>query len=85
MSPRATPAYSTEKWVVGGRACSIVSGAYSLSANRSGSGWAGTGWVAHPEDGRVLGTTSSAEPFFSAEVDLAAADAAKSTYPRYVR
>ncbi len=87
--PRATPAGTVEKWIVGGRVAAVVSGAYCLSSNFSGHAgqlgrWAGTGWIIEPEEGRVLGTTSSDRPFLTLDIDLSVADAAKRTYPRYV-
>lgn len=45
--------------------------------------WGGRGWIVGP-DGDVLGVTSEDEPFLTREVDLAAAEGAKDTYPRYV-
>ncbi|WKZ83716.1 MAG: carbon-nitrogen hydrolase family protein [Acidimicrobiia bacterium] len=88
VSPRATPWSSRGRWLVGGRAAAIMAGAFCASSNRSGTGedamrWAGTGWVIDPE-GDVLATTDGDNPYATIEVDLAAAEAAKSTYPRYV-
>lgn len=87
--PRATPESTVGKWIAGGRTAAVVSGAFCLSSNFSGRGgrwgdWGGTGWVIEPEHGRVLGTTSRHNPFLTVDIDLRAADAAKSTYPRYV-
>ncbi len=86
--PRATLAPSTDKWIAGGRVAAVVSGAFCLSSNFSGSGpcgeWGGAGWIVEPEEGEVLAVTSATSPFATAEIDLAVADTAKSTYPRYV-
>jgi N-carbamoylputrescine amidase len=87
--PRATPAGTVEKWIVGGRVAAVVSGAFCLSSNFSGNAgelgeWAGSGWIIEPEEGRLLGTTSPEAPFLTLDIDLNAADAAKRTYPRYV-
>ena len=87
--PRVTPASSRERWLVGGRAAAMVSGAYCVSSNRSGIStggdpFGGQGWIIHP-DGDVLALTSDAEPFATRDIDLAQSAAAKSTYPRYVR
>ena len=87
--PRATPATSRERWLVGGRAAAIVSGAFCLSSNRSGISTAGDefgglGWIVDP-DGDVIATTSDANPFITRDIDLTSAAAAKTTYPRYVR
>ncbi|AGL16091.1 nitrilase-related carbon-nitrogen hydrolase [Actinoplanes sp. N902-109] len=86
--PRVTPRATTRKWLAGGQAAAVCSGAYCLSSNQ----WqppgtnvepGGTGWVISPE-GDILATTSEDEPFVTLEIDLDAARAAKSTYPRYV-
>jgi N-carbamoylputrescine amidase len=87
--PRATPATSRERWLVGGRAAAIVSGAFCLSSNRSGVSsagdeFAGLGWIIDP-DGDVMAATSDREPFVTRDLDLQYAAAAKTTYPRYVR
>ena len=87
--PRATLLPSVDKWLAGGRAAAVVSGAFCLSSNFSGDAgasgdWGGGGWIVEPEEGEVLATTSQASPFATVEIDLAVADAAKSTYPRYV-
>lgn len=88
LCPRAT-ASSVEKWLVGGRAAAIMSGAWCLSSNRGGLDergwdWAGGAWIVEPEDGEVHGVTGSSAPFITLEVDATAADRAKATYPRYV-
>ena len=83
-SPRCTPASTRDKWLAGGRASAVVAGAYSLSSNHGDDRFGGLGWVIDPE-GRVLATTSRAQPWVTVEIDLAVADAAKTTYPRYVR
>jgi N-carbamoylputrescine amidase len=87
--PRATPAGSRDRWIVGARAAAIVSGAFCLSSNRSGTStggdvFAGEGWIIDPE-GEVLALTCDANPFVTMEIDLPRARAAKGTYPRYVR
>jgi N-carbamoylputrescine amidase len=87
--PRATPGGSLETWLTGGRAASVVSGAYCLSSNRvvegEGNGLlGGMGWITGP-DGEVLGLTSRTAPFLTLDIDLEDADRAKKTYPRYVR
>jgi N-carbamoylputrescine amidase len=86
--PRATPRGSTEKWIAGGQAAAICSGAYCVSSNqwteaRSGADCGGIGWVIDP-DGVVLATTSQDRPFATIEVDLDFSRRSKSTYPRYV-
>ncbi len=89
VCPRATPLSSVDKWIVGGRTAAVVSGAFCLSSNRSGTGrdglmWGGAGWMVEPAEGRLLGITESARPFLTLDLDLAQAESAKLTYPRYV-
>ena len=89
VCPRATEITSVDKWIAGGRVAAVVSGAYCLSSNfsyRDGDAfkWGGNGWIVEPEEGTVLGTTSSEQPFLTIEIDLSKADTAKHTYPRYV-
>jgi predicted amidohydrolase len=83
--PRATPVSSIEKWVAGGKVAAVVSGAYCASSNRAGvrgdTRFAGTGWVIDP-DGAILGMTSKAKPFVTADIDRSKAEKAKKTYPR---
>jgi N-carbamoylputrescine amidase len=87
VNPRATARPTLDKWLVGGRAAAIVAGAYCLSSNRVSDdatvAFGGQGWIVGP-DGEVLGLTSPEQPFVSIEIDLAEAEQAKSTYPRYV-
>ena len=87
--PRATPHGTSEKWLAGGRAAAVCSGAYCLSSNL----WmppghpvdcGGLGFLVDP-DGDVLATTSVDDPFVTVDVDLERARASKATYPRYVR
>ena len=89
VCPRTTPHSTLDKWLAGGRTASIVSGAYCISSNRyepgnTDSGMGGQGWITAP-DGEVLCSTSPTEPFLTVQLDLARADKAKSTYPRYVK
>ena len=85
VTPRLTARSSVDKWLAAGRAAAVVSGAYSLSSNRASEtqDHSGRGWVVSP-DGEVLASTSPGEPFATVDVDLALAEQAKSTYPRYV-
>ena len=83
VTPRVTPAYSLDKWLAGGRACAVVSGAWSLSSNSAEPEYGGLGWAIDPE-GVVVATTSRDQPWVTVEVDVAAVDAAKARYPRYV-
>lgn len=86
--PRATPHNSVDKWLAGGRAAAVCSGAYCLSSNLwappgDGPNLGGLGWIIDPE-GNVLATTSVESPFATVEVDLSFSQHSKSTYPRYV-
>jgi N-carbamoylputrescine amidase len=88
-APRATGIASNEKWLAGGRAAAVMSGAFCLSSNRTGTDgsgfeWGGHGWIIAPEEGKILGVTSPAEPFVTIDIDLDIAARAKTTYPRYV-
>ncbi len=90
VCPRATSHSTVDKWVAGGRAAAVVSGAYCLSSNHTWRGndgrfLTGAGWIIDPEEGEVLGLTSTDEPFLTVDIDLSRADAAKETYPRYVK
>jgi len=87
--PRATPSGTADKWIVGGQAAAVVSGAYCLSSNLGGTtpeggDYAGVGWIIEPHVGKVLGLTSPGQPCLTLDIDLAEADKAKETYPRYV-
>jgi N-carbamoylputrescine amidase len=87
--PRATPRSTLEKWLVAGRAASVVSGAFALSSNRisqekENADLGGQGWIVGP-NGKVLGLTSTKKPFLTLYLDLSKAERAKHTYPRYVK
>jgi N-carbamoylputrescine amidase len=86
--PRATPRSTLDKWLAGGRAASVVSGAFCISSNRTnpdeeGADLGGQGWIVGP-DGEVLGLTSKEKPFLTMDIDLLKAEKAKQTFPRYV-
>jgi len=89
VCPRATPTATAPKWVAGGQAAAVISGAFCLSSNLAGTtaeggDFAGVGWIIEPEEGEILGLTSSDDPFLTVDVDLVRADHAKTTYPRSV-
>ncbi len=88
LVPRATELRTTDKWIAGGQAASVMSGAFGLSSNRCGSfngvTFGGTGWVIDP-DGAILGLTTDDEPFLTVDIDLNQPAQAKATYPRYVK
>jgi predicted amidohydrolase len=88
-NPRATERPTRDKWLAGGRAAAVVSGAFCLSSNRVApptrpGDMGGLGWIVSP-DGLVLGLTSEEQPFVTVDIDLHQAEQAKNTYPRYVR
>jgi N-carbamoylputrescine amidase len=87
--PRATPRETLDKWLAGGQAAAVVSGAYCLSSNhvshREGRlAMGGQGWVVGP-DAEILGVTSQDQKFVTVDIDPQKADRAKKTYPRYVK
>lgn len=86
--PRATPHGSVDKWLAGGRAAAVCSGAWCLSSNlwnppggRADCG--GLGWIISP-DGDVVARTDVDAPFAVADIDPGLARRSKTTYPRYV-
>jgi N-carbamoylputrescine amidase len=88
LCPRATPKLTVDKWLAGGRAAAVVSGAFCLSSNRvsqvgSRADLGGLGWIIGP-DGEVLGLTTRRQPFVTLDIDPTLADRAKKTYPRYM-
>lgn len=89
VCPRATPAHTTDRWIVGGRAAAVVSGAYCLSSNLNGPNlegpnFGGAGWIIEPHLGNVIDVTSEGKPLLTRDIDITEADQAKLTYPRYV-
>jgi len=83
VTPRTTEMATADKWLAGGRAAAVISGAFGLSSNRAGPEFGGQGWVIGP-DGQVLGLTSRQHPFVTVEINPSEAERAKVTYPRYV-
>lgn len=87
LNPRSTPHPTNAKWLAGGQSAAVIAGAYCLSSNHSGQvdgmRLGGGGWICDP-DGKVLAATSDQQPFVTLTLDMQAAQAAKSTYPRYV-
>jgi N-carbamoylputrescine amidase len=89
VCPRATPRSTLDKWLAGGRAAAVVSGAFALSSNKINreeekADLGGQGWIVGP-NGKVLGITSHEHPFLTLDLDLTKAEKAKETYPRYVK
>jgi N-carbamoylputrescine amidase len=85
LSPRATAAATTAKWLSVGVVAAVRSAAFSLSSNRVDPTGAcgGVGWIIDP-DGNVLARTSSDAPFATIDIDLSASAAAREGYPGYV-
>ena len=85
LSPRATAATTTAKWLAAGVVAAVRAGAYSVSSNRVDPTGAcgGVGWIISP-DGEVLARTTPEKPFVTVDIDLNAAAASRDTYPRYV-
>ena len=86
LSPRATAAATTAKWLAVGTVAAVRTGAYSVSSNRVDSAagtYGGAGWVIDP-DGVLLARTTPEQPFCTVEIDLQRPAAAQATYPRYV-
>lgn len=85
LSPRATAAATTAKWLSVGVVAAVRSGAFSLSSNRvdpTGE-CGGVGWIISP-DGQIRASTTSDAPFATVDIDLAASAAARESYPRYI-
>lgn len=86
--PRATTVGGMERWKVAFMHISLVSGAFTVTSNRTGvtatNDFSGYGCIVSP-GGEILAHTTSAEPFVTLDIDLTEADEAKDTYPRYVR
>jgi len=82
LSPRATAAATTARWLSVGVVAAVRSGAFSVSSNRVDPTGAcgGFGWIIAP-DGQVLASTTPDAPFATADIDLAVPAAARSGYP----
>ena len=87
LNPRSTPAGTNDKWLACGRTAAVVAGAFCLSSNHAGKAGkmqlGGAGWICSPE-GVVLAKTSAEQPFVTFDLELAEAEQAKASYPRYV-
>ena len=81
--PRATPKETTAKWLAGGCAHAVTSGAFCLSSNRAETFMGGAGWIIDP-DGAPLAVTTPQDRVAIADIDLNEARTAKQSYPRYV-
>lgn len=85
LSPRATAAATTAKWLSAGVVAAVRSGAFSLSSNRVEPTGAcgGVGWIINPH-GQILALTTPEAPFATVDIDLSLSAAAKDDYPCYV-
>jgi len=85
LSPRATAAATTAKWLSVGVVAAVRSGAFSVSSNRVDPTGAcgGAGWIIDPS-GHILAQTTPETPFATVDIDLSAAVAARDGYPGYV-
>ncbi len=85
LSPRATEAATTAKWLSVGVVAAVRSGAFSLSSNRVDPTGAcgGVGWIINPS-GNILARTTLDAPFATVDIDLSASAAARDDYPCYV-
>ena len=85
LSPRATAAATTAKWLSAGVVAAVRSGAFSLSSNRVDTTGAcgGVGWIIDPH-GTILALTTRDAPFATVNIDLSASAAARDQYPGYV-
>lgn len=85
VSPRATGAATTERWVSLAKTVAIRAGVFSLSSNRrhDDGSCGGVGWIIDPE-GRELARTTPLAPLATVEINLTASMSAQSSYPRYV-
>lgn len=83
LSPRATAAATTAKWLSLGVVAAVRSGAFSVSSNRVDPTGAcgGVGWIIDPS-GNLLAQTSADAPSATVDIDLSAS--ARHEYPRYV-
>jgi N-carbamoylputrescine amidase len=84
LAPRATAAATRAKWLSVGVVAAVRSGAFCLSSNRVEPTGAcgGAGWIISP-NGHILASTTPEAPFATVDIDLAAAAAARDSYPRY--
>jgi N-carbamoylputrescine amidase len=82
LSPRATAASTTAKWLSVGVVAAVRSGAFSLSSNRVDPTGAcgGVGWIINPY-GTILARTTPDAPFATVDIDLSASAAARDEYP----
>lgn len=81
-APRATGGH--RRWPMAACLAAIMAGCFVASTNRRSyddDAFAGRSWLVSPE-GEILLETTVDSPFLSAEIDFAAVDRARHTYPR---
>lgn len=85
LTPRATAAATTGKWLSAGVVAAVRSGAFSLSSNRVEPSGAcgGVGWIINPY-GQILARTTADHPSVTIDIDLSESAAARAGYPCYV-
>jgi len=85
LSPRATAAATTGKWLSVGVVAAVRSGAFNVSSNRVDPTGAcgGVGWIIDPT-GHILAQTTRDAPFATIDIDLSASAAARDDYPGYI-
>jgi N-carbamoylputrescine amidase len=85
LSPRATAAATTTKWLSVGVVAAVRSGAFSVSSNRVEPTGAcgGVGWIIDPY-GNIVARTTPEAPFATVDIDLSSSAAARADYPGYV-
>jgi N-carbamoylputrescine amidase len=85
LSPRATAAATTAKWLSAGVVAAVRSGAFSVSSNRVDpiGACGGVGWIIDPH-GTILAVTNGDAPFATVNIDLSVSAAARDEYPGYV-
>jgi len=86
LCPRATGLPSVPQWIRCGQTLAVISGAYCLSANKSGEGknnfqWGGGGWISQPMNGELLGITNPENKITTVEIDLNFSKEASMDYP----
>ena len=85
VTPRATAAATTERWVALAKTVAVRAGVFSLSSNRrhQDGSCGGVGWIIDPE-GTELARTCASSPAVTRDIELADCANAKFRYPRYV-
>ncbi len=83
-TPRSTPTATADKWLAGGQACAVVSGAWSLSSNSAQPEHGGLGWAINPE-GDIVATTTRDTPWVTVDRHRRGSRSKKSISPLHPR